>query len=84
MAGLCLCCKGSRIEAEDQMSTCIVLEGSLCLPCKERAAICHQIKQLEEEIIKLKAKHDTFGTAINAIHNPFTFKFPPEIASHIL
>ena len=64
--------------------TCILLEGSPCLPWKERAAIHHQIKQLEEEIMKLKAKHDTFGTMINIVHDPFTYKFPPKIASHIL
>ena len=71
MAVLCNPCRG--VEAED---ACVVLEGGPCLPCKERAAISDQIKQL-------KAKYDTIGTARNAIHDPFIHKFPPEIASHI-
>jgi len=33
---------------------------------------------------KSKAKQDTFGTTRNAVHDPFTYKFPPEIASRIL
>jgi hypothetical protein len=71
MAALC-----SGVEAEDQ-PTCVVLEGGPCSPCKERAAIRHQFKQL-------KAKYDTVGAETNAIHDPFIHKLPPEIASHIL
>ena len=66
------------------MRACVLVEGGPCPPCEERAAIRHQIKQLEEEITKLKAKDDTLRTTINAFHDPFTHKFPPEIASHIL
>jgi hypothetical protein len=66
------------------MKTCVLVDGGPCSPCKERAAIRHQIKQLEEEITKLKAKDDTLGTTMNAFHDPFIHKFPPEIGSHIL
>ena len=69
-------CSGVEAIIEDQ-PTCVALNGEPCLPCKERAAIFHQIKQL-------KAKYNTIGTARNAIHDPFIHKLPPEIASHIL
>jgi len=73
MAALC-----SRVEtiAEDQ-PTCVALNGEPCSPYEERAAVFHQIEQPKE-------KYDTIGTAWNAIHDPFTHKLPPEIASHIL
>jgi len=82
MALLCSRCRGSGVEAEDQ-KTCIVLEGDPCLPCKERKEIQKQIEQLEEEITKLKAKHHALGGRINAIHDPFIHKLPPEVGSHI-
>lgn len=82
MAVLCSRCRGA--EAEDQPIICVILEGGPCSPCKERATIRDQIIQLEEEIAKLKAKQQTLGTAMNAIHNPFIHKLPPEIGSHIL
>ncbi|KIM39201.1 hypothetical protein M413DRAFT_447164 [Hebeloma cylindrosporum] len=47
------------------------------------AAIRHQIKQLEEEITNLEAKHNALTTTRNASHDPFIHKFPPEIGSHI-
>jgi hypothetical protein len=59
------------------MKTCVLVEGGPCPPCEERAAIHYQIKQMEEEITKLKAKDDTLGTTINAFHDPFTHKSPP-------
>ena len=58
------------------MKTCVLVEGSPCPPCKERAVIRHQIKQLEEGIMKLKVKDNTLGTRINAFHDPFTQNFP--------
>ena len=47
------------------------------------ATIRDQIKQLEDEIAKLKAKHETLTTPMNAIHDPFIHKLPPEIGFHI-
>jgi hypothetical protein len=63
--------------------TCVVLEGGACSPCKKRATIRQKIAQLEEEIVKLKAEHHSLGSALNAIHDPFIHKLPPEIGSHI-
>ena len=75
MAALCSHCE--QFGPEDQLITCDILDGGQCSPCKERAAIRRQIKQL-------KAKHDTIGTAMNAVHDPFIHKLPPEIGSRIL
>ena len=79
--GLCSRCKG--VDPEDLPVACTVLEGGPCSACKERADIRSQIKQLEEEIIKLKEEHYALGTTMNAIHDPFIHKLPPEIGSHI-
>jgi len=83
MAMLCWRCRESRVEAEDQTITCVALEGSPCLPRRERDAIREQIEQLEEEIIKLKEKHRTLGGRANEVHDPFILKLPSEISSHI-
>ena len=79
--GLCSRCKG--VNAEDQPVACTMLEGGPCCACKERKAIREKIKQLEEEITNLKAKHHALGSRINEIHDPFIHKLPPEIGSHI-
>ena len=88
MAVLCSrCTEGveALVEAEDQPITCAVkLEGGPCSPCSERAAIQHEIKQLEEEIARLKAKQKSLRTTTNEIHDPFICKLPPEIGSYIL
>ena len=81
---VCSRCEGADTEAEDQPITCVTLEGGPCSPYNERASIRDRIKQLVEEITKLKAKQKTLETATNAIHDPFVHKFPPEIGSRIL
>jgi hypothetical protein len=81
MVMLCDRCKG--LEAEDRPLTCGVLGSGPCAPCKERAIIRQKIKELEAEIMQLKAKHDFLATTMNAIHDPFIHKLPPEIGSHI-
>ena len=81
MAVLCSRCRG--FGADDEPITCVVLGGGPCSACKEMVAIRHQIKQLEEELAKLKAKHNTILTTMNAIHDPFIHKLPPEIGSRI-
>jgi len=64
--------------------TCVVLEGGRCSACNELATIRQKIKQLEAEIEELKTRHQYIRvTAVNAIHDPFNHKFPPEISSHI-
>jgi hypothetical protein len=79
--GLCSRCKG--VDPEDLPVACTVLEGGPCSACEERSNIRSQIKRLEEEIIKLKEKHHGLRTTMNAIHDPFIHKLPPEIGSHI-
>jgi hypothetical protein len=79
--GLCSRCKG--VNAEDRQVACTMVEGGPCSACKEREVIREKIEQLEEEIAKLKAKHHALGNTMNAIHDPFIHKFPPEIGSYI-
>ena len=81
MAVLCSRCR--VFEADDEPITCVLFEGGPCSACKERAAIRNRIQQLEDEIAELKAKHDILTTPMNAIHDPFIHKLPPEICSHI-
>ena len=79
--GLCSRCRGVNVKARPV--ACTMLEGGSCSVCKEREAIREKIKKLEEEISKLKAKHHALGSRMNAIHDPFIHKFPPEVGSHI-
>jgi hypothetical protein len=78
-----LCSRSQGAEAEDRPMSCVMLEGSPCSACKERAAIRQKVKQLEEEITELKAKYNSLRTTMNAIHDPFIHKLPLEIGSHI-
>ena len=79
--GLCNRCRG--FDAKDLPVACTVLEGGPCSACKEESDIRGQIKQLEEEIKKLKEKHHTLQATINSIHDPFIHNLPPEIGSYI-
>ena len=78
-----LCGRSWGVEAVDQSIPCVMLEGSPCSACKERATIRQKVEHLEEEIAELKAKYNTLTTTMNAIHDPFIHKLPPEIGSHI-
>ena len=78
---LCSRCKG--VNAEDRQVACTMLNGGPCSACEEREVIREKIEQLEEEIVKLKVKHHALGNRMNAIHNPFIHKLPPEIGSYI-
>jgi len=80
---LCHRCRASQVKTEDQTITCVALEGGPCFPCRERKVIQEKIEQLEEEIIKLKAKDRALGSRANEIHDPFIHKLPPEIGFHI-
>jgi hypothetical protein len=63
--------------------TCTIAEGGPCAACRESAAISHQIRQLEEVIAELNAKRRALATTMNANHDPFIHKLPPEIGSYI-
>jgi hypothetical protein len=78
-----LCSRCSKFESEDPSITCVALDGGSCSACQERTTIRGQIKQLEKELAKLKAKYDTLTTTMNSIHDPFIHKLPPEIGSRI-
>ena len=53
------------------------------MACIESTTIYLQIQHLEEYIAKLKAKRRVLATTMNANHDPFIHKFPPEISFHI-
>jgi hypothetical protein len=78
-----LCSRCGAGGSGDRPVTCTMVEGGPCAACRESAAIYHQIRQLEEEIAELKAKRRVLATTMNANHDPFIHKLPPEIGSHI-
>jgi hypothetical protein len=80
---MAVCSRCKRADAEDLPAACTMLEGDPCFACKEREVIRDKIEQLEEEIAKLKAKHRALGTTMNATHDRFMHKLPPEIGSYI-
>jgi hypothetical protein len=81
MVQLCSRCGGGGTG--DRPVTCTMVEGGPCAACIESASIYHQIRQLEEEIAELKAKRRMLATTMNANHDPFIHKLPPEIGSRI-
>ena len=78
-----LCSRCGAGGTGDPPVTCSMVEGGPCAACSESAAIYLQIRQLEEEIAELKAKRRALATTMNANHDPFIHKLPPEIGSHI-
>ena len=78
-----LCSRCGAGGTGDRPVTCTMVEGGPCVACRECAAIYLQIRQLEEEIAELKAKRRALATTMNANHDPFIHKLPPEIGSHI-
>ena len=58
------------------MVHCSILEGLGCLACREDIALEQKIQELQERRRELHSK-------MNAIHDPFILKLPPEIASYI-
>jgi len=78
-----LCSRCGAGGTGDRPVTCTMMGGGPCAACRESAAIYYQIRQLEEEIAELKAKRRVLATTINANHDPFIHKLPPEIGSHI-
>ncbi|KIM38127.1 hypothetical protein M413DRAFT_30276 [Hebeloma cylindrosporum] len=53
------------------------MNGGPCLLCQEDV-------ELERKIQELQDKRRNLQTRMNASHDPFILKFPPEISSHIL
>ena len=58
------------------MPNCNILDGGGCLACKEDMQLQQKIQKLQERRRKLRTK-------MNANHDPFILKLPPEVASHI-
>ena len=56
--------------------SCVLRDGGPCLVCKEDM-------ELEKKIQELQDRRRILRTHINASHDPFHSKFPPEIASLI-
>ena len=66
----------SRCQMSETVQPC-VLGG--CEPC----LVCQEDMELNQKIQELQDKRRILRTRMNAIHDPFNFKFPPEIASLI-
>jgi hypothetical protein len=62
--------------SETTMWPCVLRGGEPCLVCKEDIELERKIQELQDMRRRLR-------TRMNASHDPFTFKFPPEIASLI-
>jgi len=58
------------------MRPCVLRDGGPCLVCKEDM-------ELKQKIQELQDRRTILRTHMNASHDPFHFKFPPEIASLI-
>lgn len=78
-----LCSRCGAGGTMEPLRACTIVEGGACAACIESSAIYRQIRQLEKEIAILKAKRRVLATTINAKHDPFIHKLPPEIGSHI-
>ena len=73
---LCTGCQGPVWEKRGRMVHCSILEGLGCPACREDVALERKIQELQERRRELHTK-------MNAIHDPFILKLPPEIASYI-
>ena len=73
---LCTGCQGPVSEKRGRAVHCNILGGKGCLACKEDIA-------LEQKIQELQERHLMLRTNMNASHDPFILKLPPEIASYI-
>ena len=73
---LCTRCQGPVGEKRGRVVHCSILEGGRCLACKEDI-------ELEQKIQDLQERRRELRTEMNANHDPFVLKLPPEIASYI-
>src|SRR5437016_13471804 len=75
----CSQCQTSILETnvvDWQMRPCSIQEGEHCFLCKEDMELERKIQVLQERRLNLRLR-------LNAHHDPFVLKFPPEIASYI-
>ncbi|KIM35590.1 hypothetical protein M413DRAFT_346572 [Hebeloma cylindrosporum] len=73
---LCTESQGSIEEARAGATNCSILEGGPCPACKEHL-------QLEKKHREIQERFRTLRTKMNATHDPFILRLPPETASHI-
>jgi hypothetical protein len=71
-----LCTQCQKFAVEARVPDCNILGGGGCLACKEDIQLQRKIQKLQERRRKLR-------TTMNANHDPFVLKLPPEVASHI-
>ena len=71
-----LCTQCQRLNVESRVPDCTILKGRKCMLCKEYVELEQKIQELQERRRKLSTK-------MNANHDPFILKLPPEVASHI-
>ena len=66
----------SRCHLSEDMQPCLVGGRKPCSMCQEDMELERMIKELQDKCRILRGR-------MNAIHDPFNFKFPPEIGSLI-
>jgi hypothetical protein len=66
----------NRCQPSEVMRPCVLRDGGPCLVCKEDMELAQKIQELQD-------RRRILRTQVNASHDPFHFKFPPEIASLI-
>jgi hypothetical protein len=71
-----LCSRYQRLDLETSARYCIIQEGSSCLACKEDV-------ELEQKIQELQGRRRNIRKDMNANHDPFVLKLPPELGSRI-
>lgn len=73
---LCTGCQELDMGTRVRVAHCSIADGGKCLACKEDMELEHKIQELQERRRHLRTK-------INANHDPFVLRLPPELASHI-
>jgi len=68
-----------RRRKRRQLRPCVIRDGELCSACKEDIELERNIQDSG-----VQDKRWSLRTQMNANHDPFILKFPPEIAFHIL
>ena len=69
-------CQGPNGETSVSAGHCHILGGGPCLACKEDL-------ELEQKNQEIQERRRTVRTQMNANHDPFVLKLPPEVSSHI-
>ncbi|KIM47387.1 hypothetical protein M413DRAFT_439067 [Hebeloma cylindrosporum] len=73
---LCTRCQELDVKTSVRATNCSIVGGGPCSACKEDM-------ELEQKIQELQEKRRHLRTKMNANHDPFVLRLPPEIASHI-